>query len=474
MKRPVVGVITFGDPREHEWNTIYYKLAPPRHKEIVEFLKTLDLDVVSCEEVARSNKQIDEQAEYLKQQGVECFIAHTPCWAWPSTLVRGVQMMDMETIIMGNDDPGTHSTVGLLGTGGALDQIGKKHLRIHRDFKTTPKEYFENKMMPYIKAASAKKQVIGTVFGLFGGRSLGIDTGTFDPMQWRKLFKIDTDHIDQLEIIRLSDQVDKAEEDKMFDWLVSNVKEVRWNEKLTEDKLRFQIRCYIATKRIIKERKLDFIAIKCMPDLTNNYVPQCLSAAFLPGPYDHEGEKMSIAMGCEADADGALTMQMLSGLAGGHPTFFGDLSHIDYGKQVLYLPNCGGMCTWYADRSCDACKNLAKVELRQANRPAGGAVTYMVPKAGTMTLARLYRKDGKYYMAIIPGEMIIPEKADYDRFVESRGVHQLPVGFFKTTADCEDIVAEFGSNHISGMAGNYEKELVYLCEFLDIVPVVMK
>jgi L-fucose/D-arabinose isomerase len=60
---------------------------------------------------------------------------------------------------------------------------------------------------------------VGKVFGLFGGRSLGIDTGTFDPMQWKKLFGVDTEHIDQLEIIRRADLVPEADTKKMMTWL---------------------------------------------------------------------------------------------------------------------------------------------------------------------------------------------------------------------------------------------------------------
>ena len=64
------------------------------------------------------------------------------------------------------------------------------------------------KMLPYFRAASVKARLRGRVMGLFGGRSLGIDTGTFDPMQWRAQFGVDVDHIDQLEIVRRADLVD--------------------------------------------------------------------------------------------------------------------------------------------------------------------------------------------------------------------------------------------------------------------------
>jgi L-fucose isomerase len=40
-------------------------------------------------------------------------------------------------------------------------------------------------------------------------------------------------------------------------------------------------------------------------------------------------------------------------------------------------------------------------------------------------------------------------------------------------ADLDRFVDEFGSNHISGVAGSWVRELVSLCEMLHVEPVVM-
>ncbi|GAG12207.1 unnamed protein product, partial [marine sediment metagenome] len=168
------------------------------------------------------------------------------------------------------------------------------------------------KSLPYFRAATAKARLRGQVFGLFGGRSLGIDTGTFDPLQWKRMFGVDTEHIDQLEIIRRADLVPEDQTTHMVNWLEKNVAQVDYGKgKLTREKLAFQVRCYLATKEIIAENRMDFIAIKCMPDLTTHFVPQCISAALMPGPYDAQGSKEPVAMACEADGDGALTMEIL-------------------------------------------------------------------------------------------------------------------------------------------------------------------
>ncbi|MCB7059835.1 hypothetical protein LIZ31_17840, partial [Eggerthella lenta] len=83
--------------------------------------------------------------------------------------------------------------------------------------------------------------------------------------------------------------------------------------------------CYLATKDIIAERHLDFGAIKCMPDLTNFRAPQCISTALLNGGYDADGAFEPFPISCEADADGALTMEILKLVSGGMPTMFADV-----------------------------------------------------------------------------------------------------------------------------------------------------
>ena len=470
MSNPIVGLITFGDERAHEWEKVFKDLTEPRHHQAIEYFKTLPIELCTDDQVARTKQDIDGQVDCLRAAGVEAFVAHVPCWTAPNLVVRGVQRMNLPTALVSNASPATHGTVGLLGAAGALAQIGYLHLRIREDFETGK---IGEKALPLFRAASAVKHLRGEVFGLFGGRSLGIDTGTFDPMQWREQFGVDVEHIDQLEIIRRAEKMTEDQSAETMAWLAKNVKSISYNDQgLTPAKLSFQVRCYLATKQIIEEKDLAFGAIKCMPDLSNNYVPQCISAAFMPSPYDASGMKPVFSFACEADGDGALTMEILKLVSGGLPPFFGDLSYLNEDTHTLYLPNCGAVCSWYAGRSDNPVDNLKHIELRPANRPGGGAITYFKAAPGAMTLARLYRKDGAYTMAIIPGEAVEPTQEEYAAFVPARGKHQLPTAFVKVNADFDAIIQEFGSNHISGVAGTYVDELVQVCKLLNIEAVV--
>jgi L-fucose/D-arabinose isomerase len=471
MNRPKVALMTFGDAREHEWNNLFRGLTEPRHKKIIEYFTQLPVELYCLEEVARTQQQIDSQVDQLKTAGVVAFIVHIPCWTAPNLVVRGVQRMNLPTVLVSNREPGTHGTVGLLGAGGALDQIGYDHFRVRESFDS-PK--LGDKVMPFLRAAFARAALRGQVFGMFGGRSLGIDTGSIDPMQWRSQFGVDVEHIDQLEIIRRADLVENERAENMVSWLETSMGAVDYDGvKLTPEKLAYQSRCYLATREIIRERNLDFVAVKCMPDLTNHYIPQCLSAALLPGPYDADGEQKPVPMSCEADGDGALTMQILNLVSGGLPTFFGDLSYLDEENATLYIPNCGAMCSWYANRSDKAQENLANIQLRPSFRPSGGATVYFKAAPGEVTLARLSRRDGQYIMTIFTGQAIEPSPEAYQAFVKSRGSHQLPTMFVRVDLDFDALVDEFGSNHISGVAGLCVDELLHACDLMGIQPIVL-
>jgi L-fucose isomerase len=80
---------------------------------------------------------------------------------------------------------------------------------------------------------------------------------------------------------------------------------------------------------------------------------------------------------------------------------------------------------------------------------------------------------GEYRMAILPGEAVQLSDEDLAAFVRERGKHQLPTAFVRVEADLGHFVEEFGSNHISGVAGLWVRELELLCEMLDVEPVVM-
>jgi len=469
--RPTIGLITFGDNREYEWDKYFRRLAEPLHTDAISYFSSLPINLVSLPGVARFRDDIDYQVSELKKSAVEAVIFHVPCWTFANLVVRAGQALQLPIVLLSNKSPSTTGSVGMLAAGGALSQVGIEHLRVRGDFNTSNSGEIAEKVMPFFRAAHTICCLHGEIYGQFGGRSLGIDTATHDPIQWKKIFGVDTEHIDQLEIIRRAPEIPEQRTIEMLSWIKENVSNILYDDdRLTPAKLELQARCYLATKDLIKEKGLDFAGIKCQQELSGHYVAQCISCAFLPDPYDAEGTKNTVNASCEADADGMLSMQILKHLSGGKPVLFMDLSYIDAEHDLFYLGVCA-MSTWYASRSDDPKENLKKVTVRPILRPAGGGTPYFIASPGPITLARLYRKDGCYYMAILSGDVIELSPEKLESFNASRGTHLFPMAFIQIEINVDKFFDEFGSNHIAAVAGDFVQDLRQFCSLKGIEPI---
>ena len=254
-----------------------------------------------------------------------------------------------------------------------------------------------------------------------------------------------------------------------MEWLERHVGAIRYNGKaLTPEKLKLQIRSYYAYRQIIDERHLDFIGTKAHGDLTDNFVTVDVAEAFLNDPYDWDGPHEPIVAATEADMDGALTMQLFKLIAHA-PVLFADVRHYDAEDRVWYLSNSGTHATYFAGRSNDPLVNLKNVTFypEVSYYPAGGASVHHFAAAGRVTLARLARKDGRYWMAIVPAEFV-----EFPRDVAlAKGATctpEWPIAFARLECSAEDFLATYPCNHIHGCYGDWERELLHVASLLGI------
>lgn len=290
-------------------------------------------------------------------------------------------------------------------------------------------------------------------------------TGVADLAQWQRVFGVDIQVADQLEIVRAAEEAPSTQVDHYMDWLRQYVGLIDFDgDSFTEERLRKQIRSYLGTRKLIKERGCDFAGIKCQTELSDGYVLQCLNVALLNDPYDAEGPKKPVIAACEADHDGALTMQILHLVSGGEPATLMDVKDIRREQKVMVFANCGGMATYFAGGSFDAQQNLRWVHLRpHIFGEAGGGATQFVAASGRATLARLCRRDGRYWMALVTGDFVERSRDDI-----RRTGWPWPHAFLHTDMDFEAFLATFGSNHMHAVRGDYRAELEEFCKMIDV------
>lgn len=460
---PKVGLLTFSDGREEAHNELL-SLNQRFINRVAETLRaTGEVELVLGERIIHTAREAVEEARRLVALGVDGTIFNFSIWVFPHLAVMAARNGKGPYLLLSNLNPKYAGLVGMMASAGSLDQLGIPNSRVWGDIRDRK---VLARVLSFARAARVVSRLKGQTFGLFGGRSMGMYTGVAELSQWQNLFGIDIEHIDEWEIVRVAESIHEERVMKGLEWLSSRIGRIAYDGSgLTEEKLKLQLRAYLATKQLVKERELDFIGIKCQPELGNSYVTQCLTQAFLNDPYDMEGPKDPVVCACEVDMDGALTMQILH-LLTGLPTLFFDFRHYDPAEDIFVFSNCGAQCTWYAARSDCPEDDLRQVTFYPQSRtfyPAGGATVQYMAKAGKATLARLARRNGKYWMAIMPAEFV-----EYPREKMEETSPEWPQAFAKLKVKPEELISEYGSNHAHAVAGDWVNELLEVCRLLGV------
>jgi len=463
MSKRKLGILTFSDGRKQ----VHEELININQKFLNHLVKTLEktreLELVVGSEIIYTPTQAKAQAEALKCAGVDGTLFNFSVWSFPHLAVIAAENGRGPYLLLSNLNPQSPGLIAMLAAAGCLDQVGIRHSRLWGDVSD---EKVLKGILSFIHSASVVNRLKGQTCGLIGGRSMGMYIGAVDTRQWQTIFGVDLEHVDQLEIMVRAEKIPEEKIERALQWLTERVKKIDYSkEGLTPEKMKKQIRSYYATKEITEEKKLDFVGVKCQPELSDNYGTQCLSHAFLNDPYDMDGKKESIVAGCEADLDGALTMQILK-LLTDSPVLFFDLRHYDTNNNLFVFSNCGSQPTYFAGRSDDPRENLKNVTF-YSQTPfyyrAGGATVQYMCAPGEVTIARLARKDGEYWMAIIPGEFVsVPQ----ERLKETSP--EWPQGFTKLSIDANELIKGIGGNHVHAVYGNYVNELVEICNMIGI------
>lgn len=427
---------------------------------------TGEVEVVEGSAPVNSNKRAKEEAMRLKEAGVEMTVFNYAIWCYPQYTVVAADFAPGPYILFCNIHPSECGMVGMMAASGALDQIEKKHTRI---WGSIAEEDVCAKVMKYIRAGCAVNRLRGLTYGNFGGRPMGMYTTVANLDDWQKLFGIDVENVEQYEIMREGEDVPEEKVKAAREWLEARVGNIAYNDtNFTPAKLETQIRSYYALRRIIRNRGLDFIGIKAHGDLTDWYVTMDIAEAFLNDMYDWDGPHEPIVAATESDMDGALTMQLFKHITG-KPVLFSDVRHYEKSEDVWFFGNSGTHATYFAGRSEDPAENLRHVSFFPESKdyPAGGGSVHHFAAPGKVTLARLARKGKKYYLTIVPGEIVQFDRGKMEA-LGATATPPWPIAFTRIRASAEEFLAKYPCNHIHGVYGDYVDELKLIADILGI------
>jgi L-fucose/D-arabinose isomerase len=466
MEKIKVGIMTFSDGRKY----IHEELLETNRRYQQGLARALEAtgeaEAVQAREVIWNPRLAGEEARRLAKEGCELTIFNYAIWAFPHLSAVATNFAPGPYLLFCNLHPSEPGMVAMLATAGTMDQLDKTYTRVWGDINDS--DVLE-KVMRYIRAAASIKRLRGQTYGVFGGRPLGMYTAVSNLDQWQMAFGLDIEHVEQYDVVQQSEKVDADKVEKAFAWLEKHVGNIHYDGgKLTPEKLKLQIRSYYATKAIIEEKQLDFVGFKSHGDLTDYFVTMDITEAFLNDPYDWDGPKEPVVAATEADMDAALTMQIMKHLTG-EPVLFCDVRHYDAENDVWCFANSGTHATYFAGRSKDPAENLKKVSFypEVSYYPAGGASVQHFAAPGPITMARLARKNGRYWMAVVPAEFVDLGEAASKALADST-TPEWPHAFARLTVPPEEFLATYPCNHIHGVCGDHVAELLHVAEILGI------
>jgi L-fucose isomerase len=463
VSRPFqVGLVGFSDGRLRVHETLVGAIQ--RHADILAKAIAGDplLVAVPTASIVHSAAMARAAAAEMRAAGIEAAVFNIPVFAFPNYSLIAARLLEMPVLLSSPKDPTLPGLGGIMAAHGAMAQIGLKSVKLWGNPREEPE--LQELLSAFCRASGVIQRLKGSVFGLIGGRSIGMNTGAVSTQEWMRRFGVDVEQIDQLQIVDRARRADAEEVERAYEWLNAKLGHVATAGKAAPENVREQIRHYIAIREMVAEYGLDFIGLKCHYDLSEYHVTGCLSAVFFNDPYDWNGSKQPTVLACESDADGALTMQILK-LISGYPTLLFDLRSYDFANHVYVCCNCGAQPSWYAARSDSPEKNLGLVRLEPVIPKYGGGGGHFsyVCRSGEITLARLSRVNGGYRMFIARGEFV-----DFPRAKMAETCSAWPHGYVRMNIAPNDLIDMYNTNHAHVIPGDHIRALRYYCDLMNI------
>lgn len=483
MRSTTIGLVMMNDARPHVYKVnneenmkVLRQWAEIIKERLVNFDGSSPEVVIGSETITSvrvAQKVGEELARANCKQIIMCYnVWNFPYLVWPFLNSLG---RDIPILSLSNNNGKYPGNVGLLATDGALRQAG---FRTHRIVGNIDDESTQQKVIDWLRASQAYTTMKNEVFGLYGGHSMGMETGFYHLTQNIKAFGTTAYQIDQLQLVKtMETEVDENEVEKGFKWFNELLGDrILYDGKmLTPETLKNQIRLYLAMKIVNEREGFDFCGLKGQRELTEYVCLGDIPEMLLNDPYDWNGPKEPTVCATEADANAALTMQILKYVSGGYPTLFMDVRIYHPEKDIWDLCNSGNHSSFYAAYSRNPEDNFKKITLYPALEyyfKAGGASVEFNAGPAALTFARLGLWDGKPYMVIVKGESLdLPD--DERKALNEQTDPTWPHVHARLECTFEEFLNVFPANHIQAVVGDKVEALKYYCEIAGIKPIIL-
>ena len=395
----------------------------------------------------QSESAVLDAVKQLEDADVDCVVFVIGSWIYVPMVVTAARKLTKPFVLWGLTHMVLSASVSSCITHGGLDEMGIKHKFV---FGMPDEDEIIDDISVFARAAFVKNQMDGMRYGLLGGRCMYMYTAAVDPIQMKQLFGVETVHVDQYEMVLRAQKIDTQRVERFVRDFRSRYGKIEPDG----DVLDRSVRIYFAMKDMAADHRLDFMGVKCMPEIVSNYCSCCVGVSHM----NNDG----VVAACEADTNAALSMQVLK-LLSGSPAGFADVFTVDKESGDVRLVNCGVLATDLATSHKDVDWALQYEFIG----PARGCTSVFVCKPGRITLARLARVKGQYVMQVTTAEAFSEPK---EKMKEARD--RWPHLFFKMDGDPRGFIQNCRSNHQHWVYGDFKSELLQWCDMMEITPIV--
>lgn len=476
----MLALLTFTDPRKTSLSIERERALMEKHQNLINELKKEGFEVLDVNKELKKYEafekgqnfgiddkdEVFEASKFINSNEVSGIILGLWHWTESNLVTLLAKETNKPLLLYADDDISWAGTTCVTSVGASLWESAVNfyalhHVRLKGDLE---------KLKAWGRAVEAIAKLSKKSLLVWGAPyTLGMEH-LMDDLPRLKRFIGDLLLLDQYLIVRkadsmLSDEKKRVKVEEFVDWLNKKAKVKYDNVMLTQEALRRQIAIYLAAKEIYEEYKSEVagVSIKCQPELSEVYgVTACLIPALFPFNLDVKGEKEVIPATCEGDIKGTISSILLYYLSG-KPPLFGDIKYVD--DELILIANCGASSLYYARLSENPEENLRYTTIQgQCQGKSGGALTYRTPRT-TLTVTRLIRIDGEYYLLYFLGEGVeigeeIEQKLKWGK--------QWPHTAIKNPLDKNTFLQIMGANHLSAVPGDYREELRFIAKLWGI------
>lgn len=422
-------------------------------------LREAGIDLVEHNIVLASKQEArDCLTKFKKMDDVDGVILFTGTWVWAAHLIAAIRDYSLTgkgILIWTNPGSQGWRPVGGLVLHGALKEVGIRHRFVYASYED--RKEIEH-ISSYCRASHMKNILNQSTIGTFGGRGMGQTCGVADPSQWMKVFGVDIDSRDTMELVETAKNL-TAEEVRQARTVIQKLFRDPIPHEEADDR---SIRLYMAIKKVIAKEGFDFYTIQSFPGLGDYYSATCFAQSMML--------EDGVGTSTLGDFNTAMSVKLLTDLSTDR-VYYGDLQHVDKSNNEIKIIGDGACPPSLAGKLGPA--GFARHGIPTEGE-AGGLSVKLVCKVGEGVLARLGRNDGQFEMVITRCSIFEPSADNLDARKNECGIPFWPHGFVTARCDIDALLEAWNNEYaVLGYGAQLYEDLVAFCELTGISPIAL-